>query len=240
MYKVYSTATHKIINILGIKMKFKHHFKPIYIEEGNDVQIHPAVNKKLLTLQVFGKNNKVIIGNIVICEKLKIVLYGENSTVKIGNGCGIRVFTLEMGSNSVNLGYVKNSKVIIGEKVSMENVNMVHITSNSSILIDDECMFSNGINILSGDNHPLYEKGTKKIINRVGTLKIGKHCWVGKNSAILKNVSLADNTIVGYGSTVTKSILEPNCAIAGVPAKIVRKNVEWDANGSGDYVDNIY
>lgn len=52
---------------------------------------------------------------------------------------------------------------------------------------------------------------------------IGEKCWIGMNSVILPGVELADNTIVGAGSIVTKSFLNKNCIIAGNPAKIIKK-----------------
>jgi acetyltransferase-like isoleucine patch superfamily enzyme len=55
---------------------------------------------------------------------------------------------------------------------------------------------------------------------------IGENCWIGMNAVILPGVELADKTIVGAGSVVTKSFLETNCTIAGNPAKIIKRNEE--------------
>lgn len=52
---------------------------------------------------------------------------------------------------------------------------------------------------------------------------IGKHCWVGMNSVLMPGVSLADGTIVGAGSVVTKSVVEENCVVVGAPARVVKK-----------------
>lgn len=50
-------------------------------------------------------------------------------------------------------------------------------------------------------------------------INIGANCWIGMNSIILPGVTLADNTIVGAGSVVTKSSLIPGNTIFGNPAK---------------------
>ncbi|VEB24922.1 acyltransferase [Avibacterium volantium] len=47
---------------------------------------------------------------------------------------------------------------------------------------------------------------------------IGERCWIGMNAVILPGVHLANGTIVGAGSIVTKSVLEENVVIAGNPA----------------------
>lgn len=67
-------------------------------------------------------------------------------------------------------------------------------------------------------NHSLTE--IKKV--NVGTVKIGKYCWIGMNSVILPNVELGDFTIVGAGSVVTKSFPNGFCVIGGNPAKLIK------------------
>jgi len=51
---------------------------------------------------------------------------------------------------------------------------------------------------------------------------IGKNCWIGMNSVILPGVSIANNTIIGAGSVVTKSFFEEKIIIAGNPAKKIK------------------
>lgn len=36
-----------------------------------------------------------------------------------------------------------------------------------------------------------------------------------------------ENTVVGSNSIVTKEFLELNILLAGVPARIIRKNINW-------------
>ncbi|WP_295020690.1 DapH/DapD/GlmU-related protein [Sulfurimonas sp.] len=52
------------------------------------------------------------------------------------------------------------------------------------------------------------------------TLKYG--CWIGANTIILPGVTIGQNSVVGAGSVVTKSIPE-NAVYAGNPAKIIKQ-----------------
>lgn len=50
---------------------------------------------------------------------------------------------------------------------------------------------------------------------------IGKNCFIGCNSIILKGTVLGDGCVVGAGAVVCGKF-EDNCVIAGNPAKVIR------------------
>ena len=54
-------------------------------------------------------------------------------------------------------------------------------------------------------------------------VKIGSNVWIGAKVTILGGVSIADGTIIAAGAVVTKSVLEENTIIGGVPAKRIKK-----------------
>lgn len=84
----------------------------------------------------------------------------------------------------------------------------------------------------------IYELGSTQHINRVDTLKIGNHVWVGWHASIWKNVCIADDCIIGAYAVVTKSFSEPHCAIAGNPARVVRRNITWEHAYTEEYIEN--
>jgi acetyltransferase-like isoleucine patch superfamily enzyme len=59
---------------------------------------------------------------------------------------------------------------------------------------------------------------------------IGEKCLIGVNAIVLQGIKISDSVVVGAGSVVTKDI-PPNCAVAGNPAKIIRKNIETKKYG---------
>lgn len=52
-------------------------------------------------------------------------------------------------------------------------------------------------------------------------VKIGNNVWLGLNTTVLKGVTIGENTFVGAGSLVNKS-LPRDVLAAGMPAKIIR------------------
>ncbi|WP_366652801.1 DapH/DapD/GlmU-related protein [Methanoregula sp.] len=50
---------------------------------------------------------------------------------------------------------------------------------------------------------------------------IGKNCWIGMNTVILKGVIIGDNSIIGTGSVVVHD-LPGNSLAVGSPARVAK------------------
>lgn len=120
----------------------------------------------------------------------------------------------------------KGCKIIINEQASIEfgeytflNANSI-VNSGSSIVIGHHFLAGWNVCIIDGDGHDIIDINTMKIINSYRPIKIGNYCWASAHSAILKGVVLANNTIIPYGSIISKSSDEENCIFGGNPNKI--------------------
>jgi acetyltransferase-like isoleucine patch superfamily enzyme len=60
-----------------------------------------------------------------------------------------------------------------------------------------------------------------------GNLEIGDNSYIGSAVRFAPETSIADNTLVGIGSIVTKKISDNNLFIAGNPAKVIRSSYDW-------------
>jgi len=89
-------------------------------------------------------------------------------------------------------------------------------------------MFASNIIIRPSDGHSIYDINTKELLNKGENIIIGNHVWSGLNSIFLKGARVADNSIIGANSLVNKKFHEENVIIAGSPAKIVKRGVNWD------------
>lgn len=110
--------------------------------------------------------------------------------------------------------------------------NGVQINGNSNIcclsdmeigdgsLISWECLF------MDSDFHKIYEDG--KIANENSPVKIGKNCWIGCRTTVLKGSEVPDGSVVGAGSLVCKKFDTKNSAYAGSPAKLLKENIRWE------------
>lgn len=89
-------------------------------------------------------------------------------------------------------------------------------------------MFSQDIKIATGDGHPIYDLDTGELINANKDVIIKDKVWIGRGVSIHKGAIIPEGCVVGACSFVTKEFTEKNCIIAGVPAKVVKRNIRWE------------
>lgn len=97
----------------------------------------------------------------------------------------------------------------------------------ATILIGDHCLFGASCKVMSSDVHKIVDRTSRRRLNPAGDIIIGDHVWVAPNSLILRNTILGRQSIVGAGSIVRHAFAS-NVLVAGAPARIVRRNVDWE------------
>lgn len=206
----------------------------------NRIETSPEDKKHI---KIIGNDNIIIVKKLAYGSKgkLSVSIAGNNCFVIIDEGVyvGSRL-DINAGIIHPNFGKVENTHIYIGKMTSFESAVLMAANANSSIEIGERCMFSYNINIYNTDMHPLFNSIDKKIINKVGKLKIGDHVWGGYNATVLKNTIIHDNCVIGWGSVVSSKYgnATSGCIIAGNPAKIVKTGITWDCNGSQGYIQN--
>lgn len=143
-------------------------------------------------------------------NKKTIFLAKKNSNLVVNdftifNGCIVEIeegATLELGKGYINTGSKINcfNKITIGDNVAI----------------------SENVTIRDSDNHEILYDGYEKS----KPIKIGNHVWIGLNAIILKGVTIGDGSIIAAGTVVTRDVPK-NCLVGGVPAKIIKENVQW-------------
>ncbi len=63
-------------------------------------------------------------------------------------------------------------------------------------------------------------------------VRIGDNCWLATNAIILPGVQLGNHVIVAAGAVVTRSFLEDDILIGGVPARVIKKLEPYQGGNS--------
>ena len=112
-----------------------------------------------------------------------------------------------------------NAKLLLGSGYINQNLNLCCF---ESIEIGTDVVISENVTIRDSDDHIIVgseSKMTRPII-------IGNHVWIGMNATILKGVTIGNGSIIAAGAVVTRNVAE-NTLVGGVPAKEIKKNIEW-------------
>lgn len=175
-----------------------------------------------LDVCIVGNNNSLSIGSNFECSgNCKLLIVGSDNNIVLGNNI-IVVTSLTIYNHDQS----RNCNITIGDNTSFYKTEISTYDHESSVTIGEDCMFGYDTIVYNTDGHSIYQDG--KLINRARNLTIGNHVWCGWGSTILKNSQIADGCIVGKSAVLSGKFEEPNCALAGIPAKIVKHNIVWD------------
>lgn len=102
------------------------------------------------------------------------------------------------------------------------------LEEQGKITIGENCLFSSKVLFRTSDGHSMTNKdGTEVLTTTADEIKIGNHCWISTEVMVLKNSYVGDNCILGARSIINKKYEENNVVIAGIPAKIIKRDVNW-------------
>jgi acetyltransferase-like isoleucine patch superfamily enzyme len=118
----------------------------------------------------------------------------------------------------------KNATFTIGTNTYI--TGRATITVNKGVAIGDNCAIAWGLTLIDSDYHELKtSEGTPR--SKSASISIGDNVWIGCNTTILKGVTIAKGVVVAANAVVNKSITEENVLVAGNPAQIVKRNINW-------------
>ncbi len=103
------------------------------------------------------------------------------------------------------------------------NSNLI-LRCTEKIVIGDSVAISHNVTIMDSDAHEIVENEHTK----TQPVRIGDHVWIGSGAKVLKGVTIEEGAVVSAGAVVTHDV-PANCVVAGVPAKIIKRNVYWKA-----------
>lgn len=183
----------------------------------------PCILPKLML-----KINKISYGKALRLIGYPFIFRYPKAQLYIGDNCTINssFFSNLIGLYQRTIVVARGTGVVrIGNKVGISGTT---IYAREEISIGDNTCIGANTKIFDNDFHSLdtYERINDDFSNLITKpVKIGKNCFIGCNTIILKGTELGDNCIVGAGSVVHGKF-EDNCIIAGNPARIIKRATE--------------
>ena len=146
--------------------------------------------------------------------------FGRFGLLKIMNGKNFDTHMIERFSPNVVFKVPRGAKVKIGKMVRAHSGCKIKMSKNGELVIGDNvrinyyCIFicQEKITVGSGtefgpsvylyDHDHDFRAGLKKGKFKSAPITIGKNCWIGANTIILRGTTIGDNCVIGAGSVV--------------------------------------
>jgi acetyltransferase-like isoleucine patch superfamily enzyme len=98
-----------------------------------------------------------------------------------------------------------------------------HINLASPVTIGNDVGLSHDVDLITHGFWYSVLQGYPRVFKEIN---IGNNVIIGWKTVIMSGVSIADNTVIGSHSTITKSLLESKAIYAGSPAKLIKHVTE--------------
>lgn len=170
-------------------------------------------------IKLSGRGNRLSVLGTGKFRRCKINVKGNNNLIEIADGTNISFSHLEIIGD--------NCLIRIDEGTDIGGAYLSAKGEATRLTIGENCMFSRNINVMTYDGHPIYDADSNEVLNSPSNITIGNRVWVAADATILKGVSIGDDSIVAFGSIVTKNVNE-RTIVAGAPAKTIKKNIKWE------------
>ncbi len=183
--------------------------------------------------KIIMKVTKVEYGKNLLLKGVPVIFNKRGAKLKIGENVTIKSSFLSnlvgLYSRTIIVTRAPGAEIEIGNNVGVSGAT---IYARKGIYIGENTCIGGNCKILDNDFHPIDVEDRLKLLQDVHggdsdlipacEIRIGKNCFLGCNSIILKGTVLGNSCVVGAGAVVSGKF-EDNCVIAGNPAKTIKK-----------------
>lgn len=191
-----------------------------------------------LNIVIKGENNEIYLEDPLTILQGSIFIEGNNNQIHISNSRYKQTFQFILPNNAGKPCH--NRKVHIGKDVYLGKCFANCGNDNHEISIGDECLLAEGTVIRTVDGHTIYDNETKEILNRDdGSITIENHVWIGGDVKVLKGTTIREHSVVAMGSILTKKYNDKRVVLAGSPAKVVKRNINWSSMNTEGFKERM-
>lgn len=186
----------------------------------NDISQVLTEKQKMLTEQLYFPSDKTLQRDRA---RAKLACYQYNQTSPEQRKSAFKQLNQLFSSNNTawieanfycDYGY----NIQFGKQVFLNHG--VTILDAARVHIGDHVMFGPNV-VVSTATHPMDPEQRQKGLETAHPILIGNNVWIGMGAQILPGVTIGDNSVVGAGAVVTRSV-PANTVVGGVPAKVIK------------------
>jgi hypothetical protein len=183
-------------------------------------------------------------GRIIILRGTRL-RRGRGARIEVPRGCRLLIGKSHVAGAPASLDMMRNARLTVhgqgrvtisrGTRILIMNdarleiggETTIHynasVTCMERISIAPFCAISWNVNLLDGNLHEFIVDGVPHPRTRPVTL--GRYAWIGCGATVI-GATIGAGAVVGAGSVVVSDVPE-RVAVAGNPARVIRKDVAW-------------
>ncbi len=184
--------------------------------------------------KIIMKMTHVKYGKKLLLKGMPVIYNKKGAELQIGENCVIKSSFMSnlvgLYSKTIIVTRAEGAKISIGNNVGISGAT---IYARKGITIGDNTCIGGNVKILDNDFHPIeWEERNRLLQDEKGgdvtelipakPISIGKNCFIGCNSIILKGTTLGDGCVVGAGAVVSGKFPD-NSIIVGNPGKVIKR-----------------
>ena len=137
------------------------------------------------------------------CKSPFLLRVGRNCRIRVRKGSEIHIGRNVVIGDGAKISALNGGRIDIGENVGIGDY--VQIVSHQSITIGSGCNIAPHVYMFDHD-HVVSEEGVIRDKFVARPIMIGKNCWVGVNTTILKGSVIGDKCVIAAGSIVREQV----------------------------------
>ena len=204
-----------------IERKRKYTFQPGGYYIGENVTIGPNAYIEPQCIighdVVIGQNANILYGSVI-----KHSVIGDDFLLNEYGVIGAFGFTMAEDEHGNRFRIPTMGKVIIGNHVEIGAHDNISCGTGSNTIIEEYVKLDALVHV---GHDACLERNARITAGSIigGYAKIGSHVFLGVNSSIRNRIAIGENSFIGMGSNVTKSV-DSNVTVAGNPARTFEKD----------------
>lgn len=189
----------------------------LYLAAG--AHLPPAV---LADLTLFPVRDVLIAVGAPMEHLSSLLVGGDCATVFLDRRCVLTAGEVFCGADS---------QIVLHGPVVATRCAVLDARNGGSIVAGGDQLWASGVYLATDDMHRLFDRATGVRINPFGAhIRLGRHVWLGRDAVVTGHVEIGDGAVVGMRSLVRGQKVSAHTAVAGVPARVVREDVDWSTD----------
>lgn len=148
-----------------------------------------------------------------------LLVGGDRATVFLDQQCVLTAGDIYCGADS---------QIVLHGPVVATREAVVDARNGGSIVAHGDQLWAANVYVATDDMHRLADRSTGARLNPFGAhIRLGRHVWLCRDAVVTGHVDVGDGAVVAMRAVVRGQKVPPHAVVAGVPARILRTDVEW-------------